>query len=88
MVVLEMEFLYEIRRSRLTADEVLLKLEAETAVRVCSLPFAEVSRIATQEKWTRDPFDRLIVANAKAKGFAWLITDDRQIHSHYERALD
>lgn len=88
MVVLEMEYLYEIRRSRLTADEVMIKLRGETTVQICSLPFAEIAQAALQEKWTRDPFDRIIVANAKANGFAWLITDDRRIHAHYQRALD
>jgi PIN domain nuclease of toxin-antitoxin system len=39
------------------------------------------------EKWTRDPFDRLIVANAKANGFAWLISADEHIRNHYPRAV-
>jgi PIN domain nuclease of toxin-antitoxin system len=47
-----------------------------------------VARIAVHEKWTRDPLDRLIVANAKANGFAWLITEDQRMHAHYSRALD
>jgi PIN domain nuclease of toxin-antitoxin system len=88
MVVLEMEYLHEIRRSRLTAADIMLKLKSEVAVRVCSVPFAEVAEAAIHEKWTRDPFDRLIVANAKANGFAWLITDDERIHAHYQQALD
>jgi PIN domain nuclease of toxin-antitoxin system len=41
--------------------------------------------IALDEKWTRDPFDRLIVANAK--GFAWLISADEAIRKHYPRAV-
>jgi PIN domain nuclease of toxin-antitoxin system len=34
----------------------------------------------------RDPFDRLIVANAKAKD-APLVTKDPRIHRNYSRAL-
>ena len=41
---------------------------------------------ALREKWTRDPFDRLIVANAKAAG-APLITKDERIRKHYRRAI-
>jgi PIN domain nuclease of toxin-antitoxin system len=39
-----------------------------------------------KEKWVRDPFDRLIVANAKAAG-APLVTRDERIHKHYSSAL-
>jgi PIN domain nuclease of toxin-antitoxin system len=39
-----------------------------------------------QEKWTCDPFDRLIVANAKAAG-APLVTKDEGIRRHYRRAI-
>jgi len=87
MVVLEMEYLHEIGRSRLTADEIMLKLAAQAGVSICSLSFAKVVRAAQQDKWTRDPFDRLIVANAKANGLAWLITSDQKIHAYYQRAL-
>jgi PIN domain nuclease of toxin-antitoxin system len=45
---------------------------------ICDLPFAEVSITSLQQKWTRDPFDRLIVAQALARG-ARLITKDRFI---------
>lgn len=41
---------------------------------------------ALKESWTRDPFDRLIVANAKAAG-APLITKDERIRKHYRRAI-
>jgi len=88
MVVVELELLYEIGRLTHRAADFVHKLRYEMSVQVCSLSFAEVAKVATQEKWTRDPFDRLIVANAKANGFAWLITDDQRIHAHYQRALD
>jgi PIN domain nuclease of toxin-antitoxin system len=51
------------------------------------LPFAVVASAALDEKWTRDPFDRLIVANAKANGFAWLISADEEIARHYPRTV-
>jgi hypothetical protein len=41
--------------------------------------FSAIASAALAEKWTRDPFDRLIVANAKANGFAWLISADEEI---------
>ncbi len=42
---------------------------------------------ALSEQWTRDPFDRFIVAHAKAKGFTQLIPADRKIWDNYPRAV-
>jgi len=39
-----------------------------------------------KENWGRDPFDRLIVANARAAD-AVLITKDQRIHMNYPRAV-
>ncbi len=39
-----------------------------------------------QEKWTRDPFDRLIVSHAKLKS-ATLITKDPHILKNYIKAV-
>ncbi len=39
-----------------------------------------------KEGWTRDPFDRLIVANAKAAN-ASLVTKDERILKNYSRAV-
>lgn len=57
------------------------------AVEVCTLPFTAVTEAALEESWTREPFDRLIVAQAKANGYAALITADRLIRANYSQAL-
>ena len=54
---------------------------------MCDLPFTVVSQAALAEGWTRDPFDRMIVAQAKANGFAWLVSSDGQIVKHYPRTV-
>jgi PIN domain nuclease of toxin-antitoxin system len=87
MVLLELELLYEIKRSKRPASDIQRKVEYELGVRLCDLPFATIASAALDEKWTRDPFDRLIVANAKANGFAWLISADEAIRKHYPRAV-
>lgn len=87
MVLLELEYLYEIKRSKRPARDIQAKVEHELGVRVCDLPFPTVASAALDEKWTRDPFDRLIVANAKANGFAWLISADEEIARHYPRTV-
>jgi PIN domain nuclease of toxin-antitoxin system len=83
----ELEILYELKRTRLPARDLFEKVAHETGLRLCDLPFATVASAALVEGWTRDPFDRMIVAQAKANGFAWLITSDQQIPKHYPRAV-
>jgi PIN domain nuclease of toxin-antitoxin system len=87
MVLLELEYLYEIKRSKLPARDIQHKVEHELGVRVCDLPFPAIASAALDEKWTRDPFDRMIVANAKAQGFAPLISSDETIRKHYPRTV-
>jgi PIN domain nuclease of toxin-antitoxin system len=87
MAFLELEYLHELGRTKLRAGDLLKKVEYETKLRLCDLPFPAVASAALDEKWTRDPFDRLIVANAKANGFAWLISADEQMGKHYPRTV-
>ena len=87
MVVLELESLFEIQRGSRPWHDMQAKLQPELGLRVCDLPFARVTDVAVGESWTRDPFDRLIVANAKANSLAYLISADDQIRKHYQRAV-
>lgn len=87
MAFFELEYLHELGKTKFTARDLLEKVSHETNLRLCELPFSEIASAALDEKWTRDPFDRLIVANAKANGFAWLISADEEIRKHYPRAV-
>lgn len=87
MVLLELEYLYEIGRLTLPGRDIRRKVEHELGVRLCDLPFADVTRAALDEKWTRDAFDRMIVAQAKVRGFAPLISSDERIAVNYPRTV-
>jgi PIN domain nuclease of toxin-antitoxin system len=87
MAFMEMEYLYEIRKIVLRAEEVRVKLEHELGARICTFSFPKVADVAIHEKWTRDPFDRLIVAQAKANGLSPLISADSHIQDNYTRAV-
>jgi PIN domain nuclease of toxin-antitoxin system len=87
MVLVELEYLYEIGRLTLPGKDILRKLEHELGLRLCDLPFADVVRAALDEKWTRDAFDRIIVAQARLNGLAPLISSDEEIAEHYPRAV-
>ena len=87
MLLVEIEYLFEIGRLVSPAKDVLRKLEHELGLRLCDLPFAEVAKAALDEKWTRDAFDRMIVAQAKVNGLAPLISADEEIAKHYPRTV-
>jgi PIN domain nuclease of toxin-antitoxin system len=84
--MLELELLHEMGRLRISAETLIAALESDIGLRVCHLPFRDIVTHALKESWTRDPFDRLIVANAKAAG-APLVTKDERIRKHYRRAI-
>jgi PIN domain nuclease of toxin-antitoxin system len=84
--VLELELLHEIGRLRPTASKLIASLANDVGLRVCGMSFRTIVEHALKEKWGRDPFDRLIVANAKAAE-APLITRDQKILDNYSRAV-
>jgi PIN domain nuclease of toxin-antitoxin system len=86
MAVVELGYLYEIGRIVVTPQEILVKLSAEVGLTVCSHPFPIVAEVALGETWTRDPFDRIIVAHAKANGVSPLLTKDELIRANYPNA--
>jgi len=86
MAVLELGYLFEIRRIVVKPQEILVKLNAEIGLRVCEHPFPIIAEIALGETWTRDPFDRMIVAHAKANGVSPLLTKDELIRANYHNA--
>lgn len=84
--LLELQMLHEIGRLRPSASNLVSRLATEVGLRVCDLPFRTIADYALSEGWTRDPFDRLIVANAKAAN-APLVTRDERIAEHYSRVI-
>jgi PIN domain nuclease of toxin-antitoxin system len=84
--VLELEFLHEIGRLKPTATKVMTVLAADISLQICDMTFRTVVDRALHEAWGRDPFDRLIVANAKAAS-APLATKDDHILDNYARAI-
>jgi len=79
-VELELQYLFEIRRTAEPAQVVLEALAKEVGLKTCDLRFRDVIGIARGESWTRDPFDRLIVSQALLRQ-APLVTRDRIIRS-------
>ena len=87
MVMLELEMLYEKGTINYTAAQILSDLNQQIGLSVCQFPMAVVMSSALRLKWTREPGDRIIVANAIANNEAPLVTSDRRIHEQYPNAI-
>ena len=85
-VRLELQFLLEIGRLAEPPDVLLGYLQDRIGLEMCTLPAASIVGAALLLRWTRDPFDRLITANASAAS-ALLVTRDRSMRRHYRHAL-
>ena len=86
IVGLELEYLFETGRMTTSASAILQALGRDLGVQLCDLPFADVISTALRQSWTRDPFDRIIVAQAALRR-APLMTKDATIRAHYDRAV-
>lgn len=85
MVRLELQYLHDIGRINPTVDVIMADLVQRTGLIVCNKPFNDVIEQALHISWTRDPFDRIIVAQASI-GNEILVTADQTIHAHYPQA--
>ena len=87
MVTVELAYLRELGKVIRSPRDILRQLQVQIGVRTCGHPFPEIADVAADETWSRDPFDRMIVAHAKANGYAPLITSDEKIRRNYPRAV-
>lgn len=67
MVELELTYLHETSRINCPALNILDSLRRDIGLETCKQPFASVVGEALALEWTRDPFDRLIVADSRSK---------------------
>ena len=86
MVELELAYLHEISRINCPSSTVLDCLRRDIGLETCQQPFAAVIGAALALDWTRDPFDRIIVAQA-AHRESPLLTADQNISRHYSAAI-
>lgn len=85
MVALELALLHEIGRMAPPPEVVLTGLRRTLGLATSSTPFPAVIDAAADLTWTRDPFDRLICAQAVTDNET-LLTKDRKIREHLSQA--
>lgn len=86
VVQLELTYLHEIGRISREGSYVLDVLAKDIGLSVADVSLAQVMKIAGALTWTRDPFDRMIVAHAMIADAA-LVSKDRLIRKHCDRAI-
>ena len=86
VVLLELQYLYEIEKIKVGPEKIFKEMEKTIGLKLCRLDFQKVIMESLKQSWTRDPFDRLITAQA-AIAHAGLITRDEAILKHYSRAV-
>ena len=82
---LELQYLLEIDKIKVSAKKIIETLKKDIDLKICSLDFHHVIQESLTCHWTRDPFDRIIVAQA-AFNKNILLTKDRKIQKHYKLA--
>lgn len=86
MVELELKFLNEIGRISETPYNILGDLGAMIGLKIDDRGFGDIIQKAMLIDWTRDPFDRIIVAHAMSQD-SKLLTKDEKILSHFQDAV-
>jgi len=79
---LEIQFLAEVGRLSVRNPEFKEPVMVDTRFTVDDIMLATLMRHALRLDWTRDPFDRLLVAHSSARRVAFCTTD-RGIRSHH-----
>jgi PIN domain nuclease of toxin-antitoxin system len=82
VVRLELQYLFEIERVTVGSDTIVNDLGSRIGLQVCSRPFNRVVTQAMGQVWTRDPFDRLIVAQAALQDNLLLSKDETILRNY------
>ena len=85
MVLLELQYLFDIDRILASPRAISAYLGERLGLHLDASPFQKVAEKAFDLTWTRDPFDRIITAQA-ALGDTTLLSKDSTILKNYARA--
>lgn len=87
IVLLELQYLFEIGRLVKPPLAILDQLKTLLGLKLSEHPFPKIASAAVFETWTRDPFDRIIVAQARSDEYRELISSDPAIQQNYSKTV-
>jgi len=82
-MVYQLDYMFRRGRVRYEPSRVFADLSGTFGITMCPFPFPAIVVAAVDFAWTNDPFDRLIVAHAKANQNSKLISADETIRQNY-----
>ena len=86
MVKLELQYLYDKKRVNAPPDQVINSLKQVIHLKICQKNWLNVVNVALTCDFTRDAFDRLIVAHAMLDN-SILISKDTNLTEHYTNCV-
>lgn len=86
IVSLELQYLFDMNRIVHRPNVILSDLANRIGLNICNETFYSIVQKSLDLKWTRDPFDRIIVANAALKS-EFLVSKDKTIIENYNKTL-
>ncbi|MGV0108064.1 PIN domain nuclease, a component of toxin-antitoxin system [Nostoc sp. DSM 114160] len=82
IVRLELQYLYEIKLLKDEPDVIISNLSQQIGLKICNQNFNNIISTSLTITWTRDPFDRIITANALLNNNI-LLSKDENILNNY-----
>lgn len=86
MVKLELQYLYDKKRVNVPPDQVINSLKQVLHLNICQKNWLDIVNVALTCDFTRDAFDRLIVAHAMLDN-SILISKDENLIEHYKHCV-
>ncbi len=86
IVQLELSYLHEIGRINRGGHAVLEALANDIGLSVADVSFAQIMKVAETLTWTRNPFDRMIVAHCIVAN-AMLVSKDQLMHQYFSKVI-
>ena len=86
MVKLELQYLYDKKRVNAPPDQVINSLKQVIHLKICQKNWLNVVNVALTCDFTRDAFDRLIMAHAMLDN-SILISKDTNLTEHYTNCV-
>lgn len=86
MAKLELQYLYDKNRVNASPDQVINSLRQVIHLNICQKNWLDIVNVALTCDFTRDAFDRLIVAHAMLNN-SILISKDSNLTKHYQNCI-
>lgn len=86
LVLTELDFLHEIKRIKVGAQEIFSFLQRRIGLEIEDKSFFSICLATLCESWTRDPFDRFILSHAREDKLP-LVSKDALMRKNYDRTI-